>query len=155
MATAWWAGLLLLGLLPAAFAVAMGVLVGAVRAKSSLVEPLAFAGGVFLLLQVLSPIHLAISANLGYRTSSWLFDRLAEACVRPRGIGHLEDPSLATDMTVAREFDRGMTGPPLSVATSARGGGTSPIATPSAQALLKAEAGHASTAKKGFPCTIY
>ncbi len=32
----------------------MGVLVGAVRAKTSLDEPLAFAGGVFLLLQVLS-----------------------------------------------------------------------------------------------------
>jgi ABC-type protease/lipase transport system fused ATPase/permease subunit len=93
----------------------MGVLVGAVRAKTSLAEPLAFAGGVFLLLQVLSPIHQAISANLGYRTSSWLYDRLTEACVRPRGIGHLEDPSLTTDLTVAREFDRGMTGPPLNV----------------------------------------
>jgi len=116
LAATWWLCLLLLGLLPAAFAIAMGVLVGAVRAKASLVEPLAFAGGVFLLLQVLSPIHQAISANLGYRTSSWLFDRLAEACVRPHGIGHLEDPALATDLTVAREFDRGMTGPPLSVA---------------------------------------
>jgi hypothetical protein len=50
LAAAWWACLLLLGLLPAAFAIAMGVLVGAVRAKASLVEPLAFAGSVFLLL---------------------------------------------------------------------------------------------------------
>jgi ATP-binding cassette, subfamily B, bacterial len=106
----------LLGLLPATFAVAMGVLVGAVRAKASLAEPLAFAGGVFLLLQILSPIHQAISANLGYRTSAWLYDRLTEACVRPHGIGHLEDASLTMDLTVAREFDRGMTGPPLSVA---------------------------------------
>ena len=107
----------MLGLLPAAFAIAMGVLVGAVRAKASLAEPLAFAGGVFLLLQVLSPIHQAVSANLGYRTSAWLYDRLTEACVRPRGVGHLEDPSLATDLTVAREFDRGMTGPPLNVSS--------------------------------------
>ena len=97
------------------FAIAMGVLVGAARAKASLAEPLAFAGGVFLLLQVLSPVHQAISANLGYRTSAWLYDRLTEACVRPRGVGHLEDPSLTTDLTVAREFDRGMTGPPLNV----------------------------------------
>jgi ABC-type multidrug transport system fused ATPase/permease subunit len=64
---------------------------------------------------VLSPIHQAISANLGYRTSAWLYDRLTDACVRPHGIGHLEDASLTTDLTVAREFDRGMTGPPLSV----------------------------------------
>ena len=115
LAAAWWTCLLLLGLLPAAFAIAMGVLVGAVRAKAPLAEPLAFAGGVFLLLQVLSPIHQSISANLGYRTSAWLYDRLTEACVGPRGIGHLEDPSLTTDLTVAREFDRGMTGPPLNV----------------------------------------
>jgi ATP-binding cassette subfamily B protein len=44
LAAAWWAGLLLLGLLPAAFAVAMGVLVGAVRAKAPLEGPLLFAG---------------------------------------------------------------------------------------------------------------
>ena len=116
LAAAWWTCLLLLGLLPAAFAIAMGALVGAVRANAPLAEPLAFAGGVFVLLQILSPIHQAISANLGNRTAAWLYDRLTEACVRPRGVGHLEDPSLATDLTVAREFDLGMTGPPLSVA---------------------------------------
>jgi ABC-type multidrug transport system fused ATPase/permease subunit len=115
LAAAWWTGLVLLGLLPAAFAIAMGALVGAVRAGSPPAAPLAFAGGVFLLLQVLSPIHQAISANLGYRTSCWLYDRLTEACIGPRGIGHLEDPSLTTDLTVAREFDLGITGPPLSV----------------------------------------
>jgi len=115
LAAAWWAGLLLLGLLPPAFAIGMGALVGAVRAGTSLAAPLAFTGGAFLLLQVLGPIHQAISANLGNRTASWLYDRLSEACVRPHGIGHLEDPALATDLTVAREFDLGMTGPPLSV----------------------------------------
>jgi hypothetical protein len=36
--------------------------------------------------------------------------------VRPAGIGHLEDPELASDLTVARDFDLGMTGPPLSIA---------------------------------------
>ena len=29
---------------------------------------------------------------------------LTEACVRPRGVGHLEDPSLATDLMVAMDF---------------------------------------------------
>lgn len=113
LAAAWWAGVLLLGVLPAAFAVAMGILIGAVRSGHSLVLPLAFAGGVFLVLQVLNPIHRAVSSNLGDRTAAWLYDRLTEACVRPPGIGHLEDASLATDLTVARDFDLGMTGPPL------------------------------------------
>src|SRR6185312_1263466 len=114
-AAAWWTGLLLLGVLPAAFAVAMGILIGAVRSGHSLVMPLALTGGIFLLLQVLNPIHRAVSSNLGDRTAAWLYDRLTEACVRPPGIGHLEDPSLITDLTVARDFDLGMTGPPLSI----------------------------------------
>jgi ABC-type multidrug transport system fused ATPase/permease subunit len=115
LAAAWWTVLLLRGILPAAFAIAMGVLVGAVQHGHPLAGPLAFAGSIFVLLQVLSPIHQALSANLGDRTAAWLYDRLTEACVRPPGIGHLEDPALTSDLTVARDFDLGMTGPPLSV----------------------------------------
>ncbi|HXW89425.1 MAG TPA: ABC transporter ATP-binding protein [Terriglobales bacterium] len=113
---AWWAALLLRGILPAVFAIAMGVLVGAVQRGQPLAGPLALMGVTFLLLQVLSPIHLAISSNLGDRTAAWLYDRLTEASVRPPGMGHLEDPQLTTDLTVARDFDLGMTGPPLSIA---------------------------------------
>jgi ATP-binding cassette subfamily B protein len=115
LATAWWAALLLRGILPAGFAIAMGVLVGAVQRGNSLAGPLAFAGAIFVLLQVLSPIHQAVSANLGDRTAAWLYDRLTEACVRPPGMGHLEDPALTSDLTVARDFDLGMTGPPLAI----------------------------------------
>jgi ATP-binding cassette subfamily B protein len=115
LAAAWWTVLLLRGILPAAFAIAMGVLVGAVQHSHPLAGPLAFAGAIFVLLQVLSPIHQALSANLGDRTAAWLYDRLTEACVRPPGIGHLEDPTLTSDLTVARDFDLGMTGPPLSI----------------------------------------
>src|SRR5208283_2747390 len=46
---------------------------------------------------------------------AWLYDRLTEACVRPPGMGHLEDPTLTSDLTVARDFDLGMTGPPLAI----------------------------------------
>jgi ABC-type multidrug transport system fused ATPase/permease subunit len=113
LAVAWWVVLLLRGVLPAAFAIAMGVLIGAVQQGHSLGGPLAFVGFVFVLLQVLKPIHTAVSANLGDRTAAWLYDRLTDACVRPPGMGHLEDPSLTNDLTVAREFDAGMTGPPL------------------------------------------
>ena len=115
LATAWWTVLVLRGVLPALFAIAMGALVGAVEQGDSLAGPLAFAGSVFVLLQVLTPIHQAVSANLGDRTAAWLYDRLTEACVRPPGIGHLEDPKLTTDLTVARDFDLGMTGPPLNI----------------------------------------
>src|SRR5205807_2092784 len=105
--------LLLRGILPAAFAIAMGVLVGAVQRGDALAGPLALAGTIFVLLQVLSPIHQAVSANLGDRTAAWLYDRLTDACVKPPGMGHLEDPTLTSDLTVGREFDAGMTGPPL------------------------------------------
>jgi ATP-binding cassette subfamily B protein len=119
----WWVVLVLRGVLPAVFAIAMGVLVGAVQGGDSLAGPLTFVGGVFVLLQVLSPIHQAVSANLGDRTAAWLYDRLTEACVRPPGMGHLEDPKLTTDLTTARDFDLGMTGPPLNIAVDFIAGG--------------------------------
>ena len=115
LALAWFLALLFRGALPAAFAIAMGVLVGAVQHGDSLRGPLALVGAIFILLQVLSPIHQALSANLGDRMAAWLYDRLTEACVRPPGMGHLEDPKLTSDLTVARDFDLGMTGPPLTI----------------------------------------
>ena len=115
LATFWWVALLLRGVLPAVFAIAMGVLVGRVQHGDPLAGSLAFVGAIFVLLQVLGPIHQGLSANLGDRTAAWLYDRLTEACVRPPGIGHLEDATLTSDLTVARDFDLGMTGPPLSI----------------------------------------
>jgi ABC-type multidrug transport system fused ATPase/permease subunit len=115
LAFAWWAVLLLRGVLPAAFAIAMGALVGAVQRGDSLAAPLGVVGAVFVLLQVLAPVHQSLSANLGSRVAAWLHDRLTEACVKPAGMGHLEDPELTSDLTVAREFDAGMTGPPMHI----------------------------------------
>jgi ABC-type multidrug transport system fused ATPase/permease subunit len=91
-------------------------LVGAVQGGRDLAGPLAAVGVVFVLVQVLVPIHQAIGTNLGDRTAAWLYDRLTAACVGPPGMGHLEDPALAADLTAARDFDLGMTGPPLSIA---------------------------------------
>src|SRR6266542_4041412 len=109
LALAWWVLLVLRGVLPAVFAIAMGVLVGAVHDGNNLAGPLTLVGGVFVLLQVLTPVHQAVSANLGDRTAAWLYDRLTEACVRPPGMGHLEDATLTGDLAVARDFDLGMT----------------------------------------------
>src|SRR5262245_56617714 len=116
LASLWWTGLLLRGVLPAIFAVAMGLLVGAVQRGDSLGGSLTLVAAIFVLLQVLAPIHQAVGANLGDKTAAWLYDRLTDACVRPAGMGHLEDPALTNDLTVARDFDLGMTGPPLSYA---------------------------------------
>jgi ABC-type multidrug transport system fused ATPase/permease subunit len=115
LAIAWWLILGLRGLLPAAFTIALGALVGAVTTGHALTGPLVAVGVVFVGRQVLPPIHTAVSANLGDRTAAWLYDRLTEACTEPPGLGHLENPALARDLTVARDFDLGMTGPPLSL----------------------------------------
>ena len=123
LAVTWWVVLVLRGVLPAVFAIAMGVLVGAVQRGGGLAGPLTLVGVVFILLQVLSPLHQAVSASLGDRTAAWLYDRLTEACVRPPGMGHLEDPTLTSDLTVARDFDLGMTGPPLSISMDFIAGG--------------------------------
>jgi ABC-type multidrug transport system fused ATPase/permease subunit len=123
LAVAWWAVLVLRGVLPAVFAVAMGVLVAAVEHGDPLTGGLALVGGVFILLQVLPPVHQAVGANLGDRTAAWLYDRLTRACTRPPGMGHLEDPKLTGDLTVARDFDLGMTGPPLFIAMDFIAGG--------------------------------
>ena len=123
LAVAWWVILGLRGLLPAVFAIAMGMMVGSVQRGDGLAGSLVFVGTLFLLLQVLPPIHQAVSANLGDRTAAWLNDRLTNACVQPPGMGHLEDPKVTTDLTVARDFDLGMTGPPLNIAMDFIAGG--------------------------------
>jgi len=119
----WWIVLVLRGVLPAIFAVAMGILVAAVEHGNSLVGGLTLVGIVFVLMQVLTPIHQAVGANLGDRTAAWLYDRLTDACVKPPGMGHLEDPKLINDLTVARDFDLGMTGLPLFISMDFIAGG--------------------------------
>ena len=84
LALVWWAVLLLRGVLPALFAIAMGALVAAVQAGRCAHHAARVVGVVFVLLQVLTPIQTAISHNLGDRTAAYLYDRLTDACVRPR-----------------------------------------------------------------------
>jgi ABC-type transport system involved in cytochrome bd biosynthesis fused ATPase/permease subunit len=98
------------------FAVAMGVLIGAVQHGDPLARPLTIVGSCFVLLQILAPLHRAAGSNLGSLTAAWLYDQLTIACVGPPGMGHLEDPRLTTDLTMARDFDLGITGPPLTIA---------------------------------------
>jgi ABC-type multidrug transport system fused ATPase/permease subunit len=130
LAWLWWLILVSRGLLPAGFAVAMGVLVAAVQATTApasgapagsttalatLAAPLALAGTLFVLLQVLTPLHQAIGKNLGSRTAAWLYDELMASCAQPPGVAHLEDDALASDLAMARDFDLGISGPPLAI----------------------------------------
>jgi len=64
LAVAWWTLLLVRGLLPALFAIAMGGLVGAVERGGGLAAPLGVVGVVFVLLQVLSPMRTTPSAPI-------------------------------------------------------------------------------------------
>src|SRR5947209_14390760 len=70
LAVAWWVVLGLRGVLPAVFAIAMGVLIGAVQTHGDLAVPLTFVGAVFVLLQVLAPAHQVLSTNLGSRVAA-------------------------------------------------------------------------------------
>src|SRR5262245_17749891 len=123
LAVLWWTILVLRGLLPVALALAMGSIISRVQRGETLSGSLLFTGVVFVLLQILAPIHQAVGANLGDRTPALLSHRLTEACVRPPGIGHLEDPKLTSDLTVARDFDLGIMGPPLSISMDFIAGG--------------------------------
>jgi ABC-type multidrug transport system fused ATPase/permease subunit len=93
----------------------MGALVADLQHGAGPGAPLAVVGVVFVLLQILGPIHKAFGSNLGNRTAAWLYDRLTDACVSPPGMGHLENPALTSDLTLARDFDLAIMGPPLSV----------------------------------------
>ena len=113
--TMWWVLCVLRGAVPAGVSVAFGWLVSAVDQEHGLAGPLVLTGSLFTLSLVLHPLHQLVSANLGERMAAHLYDRLMAACLTPRGIGHLERPELAADLAMARDFDLGMMGPPLSV----------------------------------------
>lgn len=115
LAIAWYSLLVLRGTLPALLAVASGALITAVEDQRSLTGPLVFVGVVFIAMQVCVPLHQATSANLGSRMSAWLNDRLMAACTQPPGVAHLERPDLINDLSVARDFDLGIMGPPLHI----------------------------------------
>ena len=113
LAFAWWTLLVLSGALPAVFAIVMGYTVAAVQQAAPLTVPLIMVAVVFVTQQVVGPFRVAVCENLGDLVSARLNESLISACVEPPGIGHLEDPTLGEDLTVARDFDRGQTAPPM------------------------------------------
>jgi ATP-binding cassette, subfamily B, bacterial len=136
LAAVWWGIVVARGTLPACFAIAMGATVGAVQSGGSLAAPLAAVAVVFVGMSALGPVHNAVGASLGARVSAWLHERLLDACVTPAGIAHLESPDLADDLSMARDFDLGITGPSLMRSMPSIGSGFVDLATGLAQSLL-------------------
>jgi ABC-type transport system involved in Fe-S cluster assembly fused permease/ATPase subunit/type IV secretory pathway TrbD component len=110
----WWAFVVLRSVLPAAFAISMGVLITGVKDGQALGPRLWATGLLFALMEVLPPINGAVSANLAQKTITYLHDQLLEASLAPAGIAHLERPEINDLLAQARDFDKGITGPPLS-----------------------------------------
>jgi ATP-binding cassette, subfamily B, bacterial len=136
LATVWWSLLVLDGVLPAAFVVAMGALVRAVQRGDSLGGPLAAVGVIFVVMQVAQPLQAQVGLNLGDSLSGWLNDRLLQATNGPQGMAHLERPELIDDLTTARDFDLGIAGPPMSVSMGFIAGGLVQVIAGLAQALV-------------------
>jgi ABC-type multidrug transport system fused ATPase/permease subunit len=115
LARAWWLLVTVRALLPAVLIAATGALIGAVSSGASPGLALLTVAASSILILVLSPIHDAVSANLGACVGGDLHRRLLRSAIEPAGVAHLEEPDLADDFTLARDFDLGITAPPVRV----------------------------------------
>jgi ATP-binding cassette, subfamily B, bacterial len=138
---AWLAMTVVRGLLPPVIAVTSGVLVTAVTGRTSLVLPLTTMALLFVTAQVVGPVHLGLSNDLGDRAAASFHDRLMAATLTPAGIAHLERPDLAADLTTARDFELGLTAPPLSISITFIADDLVPLVAGVASALVLAVTG--------------
>jgi ATP-binding cassette subfamily B protein len=138
-AIGWWVLVVLRGTLPAVTSIAFGWLVSAITRDVSLVGPLVMVGASFTLLLISQPLHQVVSACLGARMAAHLYHRLISICVAPPGIAHLERAELTTDLTMARDFDLGMMGPPLEISMDFIAGGLVDLAVGISAAILLAD----------------
>ena len=123
LAVAWWAVLVLRGLLPAVFAIAMGRWSARCSGAASWPgrwPPSASSSCCSRCSRRSTRRSAPTSATAPRPGSTTGSPRPAS---RPPGMGHLEDPELTSDLTVARDFDLGMTGPPLSISMDFIAGG--------------------------------
>ncbi len=127
LTTMWWTLLILGAVLPALFAVVSGSVVDALESNRPLGTVLAAAGVLFVAIQVVSPLQQVVGQLLGRRTADHLNHRLIEATTGPPGISHLEDPERADDLSMARDFDLGVTGPPIFIAMGFIASGMQPL----------------------------
>ncbi len=136
LAAMWWLLLVLRGVLPAVTSVGFGWLIGSIESGNSLTGPLTVVGIAFTAFLVVQPLHQLVSSNLGSSLAAHLYDRLMVVGVDPAGIDHLERPELANDLTMARDFDLGMMGPPLAISMDFVAGGLVELVVGAAAASL-------------------
>lgn len=132
----WWGLVLLRGLLPSAFTLAVGLLVGTLQRHQPVLAPLALVGAAFILMNALAPVHEAVSGLLGRVAGYRLQDRVLSAALTPPGIAHLEHPDLADDVERAASWNTGISVPPLAAAMGPIGTGFAGVLTGLAQAAL-------------------
>jgi ATP-binding cassette subfamily B protein len=119
----WWLLIVSRGALPGLFSIAVGAMVATVSGGKSVTGPLIAVAVVFVLIQLLSPLHAQVGANLGQQLSCWLHDRLLLATTEPVGVAHLEERELTDRLTSARDFDLGIAGPPMHLSIGIIAGG--------------------------------
>ncbi len=115
LTVAWWSLVVLSGLLAPATAITTGLLVAAVESGDDVTLPLVLVGVAFFVWLSMGPIQQAVNQNLGSRAEGWMRRVLTRTSVAPVGIAHLEHPQLKSDLTIAQDLDRGISGPPLSI----------------------------------------
>jgi len=123
LAALWWFMLILQAFVAPGTAIAMGVLIAAVEAGDDLTVPLIAVGAIFFLALSAGPLAQTASQNLGSHTAGWMRRELTRISMAPVGIAHLEHPELKSDLTIAQDFDRGISGPPLYISMGFIGGG--------------------------------
>lgn len=138
LAVVWWGLVALRSVLPAGLTLGLGALVSAVATGTPAGAPLAVVVVTFATLSISAPVHTQAGAILGDRTSGYLQAELTEACSSPPGIAHLERPGLADELVAARDFDLGITGPPISVSMGFIGAGLVEALSGAAQAVALA-----------------
>ncbi|HEV8115918.1 MAG TPA: hypothetical protein VGP53_06745, partial [Acidimicrobiales bacterium] len=104
-------------LLPAAFALASGALIGSLGgavaggwgspAGRRLTAAIAAVVGIFVLQQVSGPGVRAVADALGRRAEGKLRLRVMAATLRPAGVAHLEDPGLVDQVTEVQSVGTG------------------------------------------------
>ncbi|MBA2281117.1 MAG: ABC transporter ATP-binding protein [Acidimicrobiia bacterium] len=109
--------MVLTGLLPAAFALTGGALVGSIDGAAAggfgsaggrrLVAAIGGVAGLFALQQVSGPAVRALADALGRRVDATVQARAMAATLAPAGIGHLEDPDVADQIAAARSVGTG------------------------------------------------
>lgn len=101
------------GLLPVAFNLATGALIGSIpsavengmrsAAGSAMVTALGFVAALFVIQEIGAPVRSLASAHLGRKLNLDLRERTMRAAMQPVGVAHLEDPTMLDKVNQARE----------------------------------------------------